>query len=443
MTLQEAYSLLEVHEGADEATVKTAFKRMALKTHPDKNPHDPEARHKFQRVSEAYKRITDPGSFKDEDEGGDFDGEGFDMDMDEMNEMLFSLFEDFMTMGGGGGGRGKKGRGKGGRSNMHAASMMDALFTMMAEEIGDSDEDSYDEEDEEAMQYFFGGGGDDDDAMEAMLHSAMMSMFCGGGGGMAFPGGSSAHVRIGHSNAAKKKDKSKAGGKKKPSTISKLRASYASNAADPVGEIDSAGHAASAPIAVAVEEGDVDWETDDDTGGSEDEAVRAHSGKARSSPPRRGSSRSGGKKVRGRGASLEDEMAAFEAMFGGGRSAGGGRGKTVGGAVDMEAMLMAMMMGDGGSGFTMDDDNYPGSMGARGAKEKKKSKKGKVPPSKPSPPASASKPPASKTPPETTPRSDKVKPSANAVGDQASDAHALRRGGVDFKVGDTVRVQSK
>ncbi|CAM9574396.1 unnamed protein product, partial [Choristocarpus tenellus] len=45
-----------------------AYRAAALETHPDKNPGDAEAKTRFQRVSEAYKRLTDPTSAEEENE---------------------------------------------------------------------------------------------------------------------------------------------------------------------------------------------------------------------------------------------------------------------------------------------------------------------------------------------------------------------------------------
>ena len=94
--------------------VKTAYKKLALQTHPDKNPNDPEARAKFQRVSEAYKRITDPSSFEEDEEMG----------FDDVNEMFTAMFADMM------GGRG----GSAGGMPFEMFEMM--MVDMMMEEMG-------------------------------------------------------------------------------------------------------------------------------------------------------------------------------------------------------------------------------------------------------------------------------------------------------------------
>ncbi len=53
------YETLEVDRTVDEAGLKTAFRKLAMKWHPDKNPGDPACEHKFKEISEAYEILKD------------------------------------------------------------------------------------------------------------------------------------------------------------------------------------------------------------------------------------------------------------------------------------------------------------------------------------------------------------------------------------------------
>lgn len=55
------YEVLGVKQGASEQEVKTAFRRLALKYHPDKNPGNAEAEKKFREIAQAYDMINNPG----------------------------------------------------------------------------------------------------------------------------------------------------------------------------------------------------------------------------------------------------------------------------------------------------------------------------------------------------------------------------------------------
>src|ERR1700712_3214075 len=53
------YESLEVERTADDAGLKVAFRKLAMKWHPDKNPGDPACEHKFKEISEAYEVLKD------------------------------------------------------------------------------------------------------------------------------------------------------------------------------------------------------------------------------------------------------------------------------------------------------------------------------------------------------------------------------------------------
>src|SRR6202048_4971426 len=60
MAKQDYYKLLDVARTATEADIKKAYRRLAMKYHPDRNTEDPEAEHKFKEAKEAYEVLCDP-----------------------------------------------------------------------------------------------------------------------------------------------------------------------------------------------------------------------------------------------------------------------------------------------------------------------------------------------------------------------------------------------
>ncbi len=101
------YEILEVSSSADKTTIKKAYRKMAKIYHPDKNPGDKEAEHKFKLCNEAYQCLSDDKQRSIYDRygkeglqgmgGGGRSSAGFD-DLSSMFEEMFSGF-------GGGGSR--------------------------------------------------------------------------------------------------------------------------------------------------------------------------------------------------------------------------------------------------------------------------------------------------------------------------------------------------
>jgi len=61
MTKRCYYETLSVERTATEVDIKTAFRRQAMQWHPDRNPGDNEAEHRFKEVNEAYEILKDAG----------------------------------------------------------------------------------------------------------------------------------------------------------------------------------------------------------------------------------------------------------------------------------------------------------------------------------------------------------------------------------------------
>ena len=59
MAKRDYYQVLEVNRSATEAEIKKAYRRLAMKFHPDRNQHDTEAEEKFKEAKEAYEVLTD------------------------------------------------------------------------------------------------------------------------------------------------------------------------------------------------------------------------------------------------------------------------------------------------------------------------------------------------------------------------------------------------
>jgi len=123
MTKRDYYEILGVSKSADEAEIKKAYRKMALKFHPDKNPDDSSAEEKFKEAAEAYDVLSNADKRAKYDRfghdglrgaAGHGGGQGFDMDD------IFSQFGDifggaFGGNGGFGGFGGQRGGGGGGR----------------------------------------------------------------------------------------------------------------------------------------------------------------------------------------------------------------------------------------------------------------------------------------------------------------------------------------
>jgi molecular chaperone DnaJ len=109
MAKRDPYEVLGVARGASADEIKSAYRRLARRYHPDVNPNDPEAEEKFKEVGEAYSIISDPDKRARYDQFGTTD----DMPSDPFGGMggmsdLFDMF--FGGMGQQQGGRRRQGR---------------------------------------------------------------------------------------------------------------------------------------------------------------------------------------------------------------------------------------------------------------------------------------------------------------------------------------------
>ncbi|KAJ1488810.1 DnaJ domain-containing protein, partial [Baffinella frigidus] len=96
------YELLGVSEDASEADIKKAYRKLAMRWHPDKNPDDPEAKAKFQEISHAYSILGDADKREKYDKYGDAEDDLAANDAEDM-EAFMGLFSSMFGMGGMGG----------------------------------------------------------------------------------------------------------------------------------------------------------------------------------------------------------------------------------------------------------------------------------------------------------------------------------------------------
>ena len=58
MSKRDYYEVLGVKKGATEKEIKKAYRKEAIKYHPDKNPDNPKAEEKFKEAAEAYETLS-------------------------------------------------------------------------------------------------------------------------------------------------------------------------------------------------------------------------------------------------------------------------------------------------------------------------------------------------------------------------------------------------
>ncbi|MEO1694614.1 MAG: molecular chaperone DnaJ [Pseudomonadota bacterium] len=118
MSKRDFYEVLGLQRDASEQDMKSAFRKLAKKYHPDSNPDDADAETKFREAAEAYETLKDPQKRAAYDqfghaafEGGGGPGGGFGPEFSSSMEDIFeNFFGEFM---GGRRGRGQSGRERG------------------------------------------------------------------------------------------------------------------------------------------------------------------------------------------------------------------------------------------------------------------------------------------------------------------------------------------
>lgn len=135
MSKRDYYDILEVNKTASAEEIKKAYRKMAIKYHPDKNPGDKPSEEKFKEAAEAYEILSNPDKKAKYDQyghaglgnQGGFGGGGGGFNMED----IFSQFGDIF---GGHFGGGNFGGGRGGR-RVNRGSNLRVKVKMTLEEI--------------------------------------------------------------------------------------------------------------------------------------------------------------------------------------------------------------------------------------------------------------------------------------------------------------------
>lgn len=120
MNKRDYYEVLGVAKGASKDEIKTAYRKLAMKYHPDRNPDNKEAEEKFKEAAAAYEVLSDEQKKAQYDQFGHSGMDGMsgmggqNMNMDDIFSNFGDIFESMFGAGGNTGGFHQQRRGGGG-----------------------------------------------------------------------------------------------------------------------------------------------------------------------------------------------------------------------------------------------------------------------------------------------------------------------------------------
>ena len=138
MAKRDYYEILGVSQSASQDEIKKAYRKVAIKYHPDKNPGDAQAEENFKEAAEAYEVLSDQEKRQRYDRfghqgmnGGGFGGGGMNVDD------IFSQFGDIFGGGGGNPFESFFGGGGGGRRRQRKGSNLRIKLKLTLQEIAE------------------------------------------------------------------------------------------------------------------------------------------------------------------------------------------------------------------------------------------------------------------------------------------------------------------
>ena len=105
MSAPDYYEILGVSRDATKEEIKKAYRKLALKYHPDRNPGDKEAAEKFKLINEAYEVLSDDEKRRNYDLFGTAEATPMDFSGTTFDDFISSIFGDFFSSFFGGGQR--------------------------------------------------------------------------------------------------------------------------------------------------------------------------------------------------------------------------------------------------------------------------------------------------------------------------------------------------
>ncbi|NHJ13131.1 MAG: molecular chaperone DnaJ [Candidatus Thorarchaeota archaeon] len=110
MASDDYYNILGVSKSATQEDIKKAYRQLAKKHHPDRNPNDKSAEDKFKKINEAYEVLSDPEKRANYDRYGTADFQG--VDFGDVGDIFGQFFRGFGGFGDFDFGFGRRGRGR-------------------------------------------------------------------------------------------------------------------------------------------------------------------------------------------------------------------------------------------------------------------------------------------------------------------------------------------